>query len=306
MGNGIENVLLNCMQIVKGETVLYLYDDKHSRLIKDFEEICKNKGVNFKPIRVNDDYYEESTLISLLSPDFDIGIFHLEKSLWHTEQRRTAKPDKRFVEIIADDLHFDEAISLVKPGELKIICDTMRKKITVGETFEVTTDKGTNITGKIGVPFFEDGDYSCKGVGGDFPFGEIGFSPLANSVTGKVIYDFKMQHIGELEDSTLEIEIANDEIIGTRGKYKTEFDKLINDNKKSNCNYITEIAFGINDKAYLSRSDKFHITEEKILGTVHFGHGARKRSGKFHFDGVIKNAFLNVGGCDILVKGEMA
>ena len=300
--DGVATLLDACLEVKAGEKVLYLYDDKHSSMAPRFKEACIERHLCFEPYEIENPHETPGRVVILTEFDYNIGVFNLTKSVWHTEQRKAAKAkSKRLVEIIADDSNFDEPVCCVKPNneKVKAIINRTRPKIKEGDNFCITAPGGTRVWGVIlTTPFFEGGDY--KDEGGDFPFGEIGFSPKPGSVFGTVVFDLKIQHVGFTDKDILSVAISENRIVKAEGRLSEEYLSVIEEYEAHNSRYITEVAFGINPDAAQSVSDVNHIIEEKILGTAHFGHGARGRGGWFHFDGVIKDPTIKIGDCVIM------
>jgi leucyl aminopeptidase (aminopeptidase T) len=130
----------------------------------------------------------------------------------------------------------------------------------------------------------------------------VGFGPIEHSVHGELVYDFKIQHVGLVEDDHHRLHVEADEIQIVHGS--NEFEELVSRYPTLRC--ISEVSFGINP-VWTQVDSPHSIVEEKNLGTVHFGAGGNfsygNRKGP-HFDSVIHSPTVWLDGVPIMQDGR--
>lgn len=169
----------------------------------------------------------------------------------------------------------------------------------------VTSPGGCDFTARIGKPFHEHGEYGRAGEGGDFPSGEVGFGPVEMSVSGQIVYDVKVQHLGILE-SPLTLSVVDDRVTEVHGQYRQAFVDLVK-RRSSILNLISEVSLGLNPFVGVTAEPEF-IPEEKTYGTAHCGHGGNASYGNRvgpHIDGVIKSPTVDIDGLTLMKDGRV-
>jgi hypothetical protein len=283
-------------------------------VIAEAERVFKEKGIECVSVELGEGYdpssLPENAQGCFLDPKYQAVIIGTRENIWHTPERRIAKKDmgKRLANLIHPATQpvpsfFTEPGKYARIG--KILDEIMRK----GKQWRIKAPGGTDLNGGFPVDqkgfFFEQGDYSTGGKGGDFPSGEVGFGPQDGSVEGNIAFDIKVQHIGN-PATPIRIAVNGDRIrVLSDDEVSRRYARLIG--RDPVLSLISEISFGINPD--WSESDNaMSIIEEKNLGTAHFGHGGNwsygNRKGP-HFDAVIDQPDLIIDDELILSRGEL-
>lgn len=311
---GIEALLTKNFALSPADELVIVYDAQHKEALDAVVGVARRQGLRHRAVRTA--YAGE--------PDFDVRLqseilerdgpflFLTKHNPWHTPTRKKAKHEqrKRLAALICPLEELTQGGATVDPELLTSIIDDLEPLFLPGVRAEFSAASGTRIEAVIGTPpdaraFFESGDYSKPGTGGDYPCGEIGFGPETGSVNGVIVYDLKVQHLGYLREPLI-LEVQNDKVVSITGHRTNDFRKLMDDWDPV-LRYVSEVSLGINPKAGCS-SDPGSIIEEKQLGTVHFGHGGNASYGARtgpHFDGVVSLGSVKVGGVEVLRRGKL-
>jgi leucyl aminopeptidase (aminopeptidase T) len=246
---------------------------------------------------------DENTKSIFLDDSTKVIILALSRNIWHTKERKSAKyeREKRLINVLHPDLpceSYRADISYMRSvGRqiTKILEESNHCQI------HITTETGTDVRAMVGRVFCETGDYSSPRSGGDFPAGEVGFGPIELSVSGRIVLDYKIQHVGFVKDALHVIDVKEDEIYLVGGS--KEYDTLLNSHTV--LKYISEISIGINP-IWTEVKNPSSIVEEKNQGTVHFGCGGNLSYGNRegpHFDSVILNPTIELDSQILMSKG---
>jgi leucyl aminopeptidase (aminopeptidase T) len=290
-----------------GERVCLIRDRTYENIASQIILYCNTNKIHVDEIVLDEkDKLPTTAKKAFLSDTNQIILIASKRNFWHNRYRKDAKykKNKRLANILHPDSpcpsYMTDYHEMTSFGEkLRKLLETAREK---RESVIIRTKEGTNLVARIGKVFCETGDYSSPRTGGDYPAGEVGFGPVQGSVNGKLVYNYKIQHVGLL-NSNIEVIVERDKIRteGLSGEVK----ELISSHPAFE--YLCEISLGINH-IWSETTNKHSIIEEKNLGTVHFGHGGNspsygKRKGP-HFDAVIKNPTIIIGKREIMVDGN--
>ena len=290
--NMLHDLLKKTLNIQPTDKVCIL-SDKYGTDIADALKSILSAGVEIEMITDDLRCYSlpDKVKDKLLSKKNNVIIICIEKEqdIWHSPERKDAKYKlhKRITSLIAPYTTLTETNPIVDIQLMKELGNSIYDRLKIGSNLRILNESGTEVYAEIGKVFKEDGDYSKPGTGGDFPSGEVGFSPRESSVNGKIAYDLKVQHIGFVTKGDLFVEIKNDTISDIKGDRASQFRELLLNNDIYQ--YVSEISFGINPCLDFC-VDRDKIIEEKMAGTMHFGHGGNSAYGKRvgpHFDCVI-------------------
>lgn len=303
----------NVMGLLEDEIVGVIFDKEFKKIMMPLMIHFRKNHIKYDRIPIDSDYTYESipndARRCILSEDNHVVIFGVKNNLWHTDERKSAKYElgKRMVNFIHPSSKLTPSF-LTPPAALNENGRQLYEKIKRSRNWHVSTPTGTDINGKFAkedkTRFFENGDYSSKKSGGDFPSGEVGFGPEEGSVEGIIVFDYKVQHIGFCSEP-IKIRVEQDRInvISNNNASKT-YQKFIS--KDQILSYISEVSLGINPD-WSESPNPLSIVEEKNLGTVHFGHGGNKSYGNRigpHFDAVIRYPTLELDGKTFNIRKE--
>jgi len=304
MEDPIEYLIKQVLGYRKGEQIGLVYDNFYNTIIHKIADYCQYNSIPFREVLTDyksNDSLSEEVKHSFLDSTPQIIIIGLKDNIWHTEERKEAKYGKK--KKIANLLYSDGSCEsyFATQNKLEFLGKQLAPIISESNNVHILSEAGTNLHAKIGKTFSESNYYNTPGNGGDFPIGEIGFSPLEGTVNGRLVYDFKIQHVGFVRNSHHIIDVKNDKISSV--KTSKEFNELIHSH--SVFEYISEISIGINP-IWCEVENKSSIIEEKNLGTMHFGHGGNfsygNRKGP-HFDSVILEPTIYLDDWLLMKKG---
>jgi hypothetical protein len=282
----------------KKEKVAILYDDNYNSIINEITDNIVD--LISKKHLVTSENLDQETKDIFLSDQNSIIILASKIDLCHNDYRITSR--KKLRKKIITFLHPTcEVLPSYYTRPDEIISGELFDKISSGKHWRITTEKGMDLSGLFGKkdPFNENGIDS-----GDFPFGEVGFGPLPESVNGTMVFDIKVQHIGYL-DEPLVVSVKDDRITAVEGAQAGQYKTLLQTHDIYR--YISEIAFGTNPR--LTETSVIQsIVEEKNLGTGHIGHGGQGSYGCRrgpHFDAVYDRPTFYIDDELVIENGVM-
>lgn len=304
MEDPIEYLIKQVLGYRKGEQIGLVYDSSYNTIIHRIVDYCQCESIPFREVPTNyksEDFLPEEVKRSFLDSTSQIIIIGLKNNIWHSKERKEAKYGKK--KRIVNLLYSDEPCEsyFAEQNKLDFLGKQLAPIFAESVKMHILSETGTDLHAKIGKTFSESSYYNVPGSGGDFPIGEVGFGPLEGTVNGRLVYDFKIQHIGFVRNSHHVIDVKNDKI--SLVKTSKEFNELIHSHP--GFEYISEISLGINP-IWCEVENKSSIIEEKNLGTVHFGHGGNLSYGNRkgpHFDSVILEPTVYLDDWLIMEKG---
>jgi leucyl aminopeptidase (aminopeptidase T) len=189
----------------------------------------------------------------------------------------------------------------------------LRDKLTEGDTIEITTPEGMDLTASLGN---RDAFYSCgevrvrKGMdlyGAGWPDGEASISPIEGTANGTVVWDVSMHEIGLL-DEPIEGVFEDGYMTEIRGGSQAdELRRILEKTNDPESYNLAETAIGINPDATITgymRQDK------KAEGYLHLAVGSNDDTGgtveaPIHLDGIVGNATVKIDGEVVVKDGEI-
>ncbi len=292
---------LNCQP---DEHIGLIYDAAFSPIASSIIDYCSERDMKLDSHRFEYDGTSplpEDIRLLFLERTPEVLIVALLSNIWHTPERWSAKHElgKR----IANIIHPSEPCSsyLADISRMSRIGRPLEQLLLESTEIHITSPAGTDLTARIGKVFCETGDYRAPGSGGDFPAGEVGFGPQEGSVNGRLVYDFKVQHLGRVKDYPVVLMVKDDVVVTDFAR--RDFLPLLQ--RHDILRFVSEISIGIND-VWTEVDEDSSIVEEKNFGTVHFGHGSNLSYGTRrgpHFDAVILNPSIVVDNRCIMSDG---
>jgi len=296
------------------ERVALIRDNTYRAMISEVERTFIEKGITCKTVDLPERYdpagLPKDACECLLDPGYPVLIIGTRENIWHAPERRKAKRElkKRLANLIHPATVAVPSL-VTDPRQYAKYGKTLYDRLRKGKRWRMIAPGGTDIIGEFPEEdegfFFEEGDYSRGGTGGDFPSGEVGFGPKEGSIEGTMAFDLKIQHIGLLA-TPVKIAVDGDRIrVLSDDDASRRYGDLIA--RTPVLSLISEVSFGINPFWSIS-SDPLSIVEEKNLGTAHFGHGGNASYGHRtgpHFDAVIRDPDLIVDDALIISKGRI-
>ncbi|MEW6145281.1 MAG: aminopeptidase [Thermodesulfobacteriota bacterium] len=303
----------DCMAVKRGENVLIITDEPLRKIGYALWEAAKSLGAEaviteIIPRKSNGE--EPPGPVGEFMKLFDAVLIPTEKSLSHTESRRSAsKAGARIATLpgITEDsmvrtLNADYGLIAERSNKLADI-------ISSGSNVRITTEKGTDINlvveGREG-----HADTGLNHNPGDFsnlPAGEAYVAPLEGRSSGVVVFDGSMAGVGKLVGEVIRVKVEDGfatEITGGRGAEKllsimTPFGKPAFN--------LAELGIGTHDMALITGSV---LEDEKAIGTIHIAFGDNKSMGgtvrvASHLDGVVMKPTVAVDGELIMKEGKL-
>ncbi|MCF7799330.1 hypothetical protein K9M74_05505 [Candidatus Woesearchaeota archaeon] len=301
----IEKMIYGALGYKPPEKIALLHDNTYEPIMNLLEQNLRLAQIPCVKVNFTHSYntpLEENIRELFLNPEFNILVLGFNQNIWHTPERKSAKYDlgKRIINLIHPEgicNSFNANIT-----QLKNRGTALFSHLKEGAKVEIYTAKGTALETTIYKAFLESGDYSQPYSGGDFPSGEVGFSPVIGSTKGTLVLDYKIQHVGFVDKEPPILNIKNDEINIVKGSQ--QYKQLITSH--NSLKYICEISIGTNP-IHANEQNIHSIVEEKNLGTMHFGCGGNGSYGLRkgpHFDSVIQEPTLIVNGKLLMEKGQ--
>jgi hypothetical protein len=311
MANGLETLLISNLGLKRGESIAFIHDPEFATIVAPMRVLCEQHGIGLGVFPIEYDGIQPlpAEIKDLIQGSaWGVILFGAVHNIWHTPERKHAKYDlnKRLASIVCAPYRVATAGAPAGIPLVAAACRQFSKLFTRGAVVRITAPAGSDFTARIETPFCEHGEYDVPGSGGDFPAGEVGFGPVELSVTGRIVYDVKVQHLGVLE-SPLVLDVESDRVVEVAGAHRAAFLDLVN-RRGSMLEYISEISLGLNPLIGITPESEF-IPEEKTYGTAHCGHGGNlsygRRTGP-HIDGVIDSPHVEINGATVVENGHMA
>jgi leucyl aminopeptidase (aminopeptidase T) len=310
--------LINSILCVKeGDVCTFIYDSLFCELCSSIMRECEASSANYNDLMIEFDGVNipEEAANLLTNDSHNVFVFGLSTAgIWHSDERKQAKYKlaKRLANFVCSPNLLINEVANASPLS-KNLGETIHSLLKNGNYIRITTDLGTELEAMINrkasldpkyAPFLEAGDFCYPGSGGDYPCGEVGFGPDESSVNGKIIFDYKFQHVGFLIDP-VEVIIDRDKIISIKGDGEDTHKLSSIIESHSAFEYLCEISLGLNPFIKDDKDINF-IPEEKKLSTCHFGFGGNLSYGDRkgpHIDGVINKPTLVVDDITIIRSG---
>lgn len=266
-----------------------------------------------KPVR----FHHDSPAIGVLRALDGADLVHLvtSKAVIHSEATHALqRAGQRFLaseEITVDMLR--EGGATADYERMNRLGEKIYDIWTQGRSMHVTCAKGTDLRGDItGRPSWLTAAKVLENPGCDlfaagFPDGEVGMSPIEETIQGRVVWDTTMHHVGLLSEPIV-AEIRDGRAVDISGgasaaKLRTYLDANGDDGSWM----IGEVSVGINDKCRVTglvREDK------KIAGCLHIALGMNTDTGgkvasRTHLDGVVRYPTLVVDELVVIREGVL-
>lgn len=309
---GIDNLLDNSLSIQKTDRILVAGDHEREDLVNRILTRMEKRHTNCSSLLVDYDGKQIPDNLSkkLLDDQHNVILLLFKNSIWHQEERRIAKYDKkkRILSYSGTLDMLSEGPALADPEQLHKICEDLKPHIETGNKIVLEGPNNTYVSGSCSGIGFESGLYKNPGEGGNFPAGEIySLGLIDETVNGYVHSNIKVKHLGlSAPGNDAVFEVKNGKISPVQGQNALNFFSLIEGNPE--LFYVGELAFGICPyEKYFEYIDS--VQEEKILGTAHIGLGSNisfggTRKGK-HLDLVFGPATVTIDQKPIIIDGKI-
>lgn len=301
-------VLLRCLNVKAGETVLIVTDDGKLGIANALYEAAKGLGaeamlMTMTPREVSGQEPPETVAAAMRHAD--VVICPMTTSITHTEARiRAVKAGARVATMpgITEDMFREGAMtadySVVTEltGKLTALLSEARTARLEKDGHVLTLD----LTGRPGIP--SPGVYREPGQAGNLPSGEAYIAPLETGSNGTMKIDGSMVGVGLLR-SPLVITVKDGRLQSIEGEDADKLGILLKNEQNGT---LCELGIGTN---YAARLTGVILEDEKAYHTVHIAFGTNVGFGgtnkaECHMDGVIRDPSLYLDDKLIMKDGE--
>ncbi|KJJ85661.1 Peptidase M29, aminopeptidase II [Candidatus Omnitrophus magneticus] len=307
--NAVTAVFERSLNLKKNETCLIVTDTIKESIAKVFFEYAQLNAKSAELIVIEptkEHATEPPRNVSQKMLLYDVEILITDKSLTHTEARRSATQKGARIatmpgiteEIINRCMDIDYTALKRESNRIHAILKSAKK-------VRVTTKIGTDMTFYMGkTDFFgkDGGSFDYPGAYGNLPEGEVSFAP--ETCEGIYLVDASYPGLGIL-DSPITFKVKNGSVYEITGVNSDKVFERIN-SVGPKAFLVAELGIGLNPKAKIIGKI---LEDEKVIGTVHIATGNNLSYGgtndvPIHLDGVITTPDIYVDNNPIMKSGR--
>lgn len=307
----VEAVLVDCMGLQAGETLLVLTDPKRLKIAEALVAGARELGAETLLMEMSEretNGTEPPPAVAAAMLECDVFLAPTTKSISHTAARKEANARgvraATMPQITEDMLHRTMAADY---SEVRRRSRVLAEALTAGREVHVTSPRGTEVTlgieGREGIS--DDGDLRAPGSFGNLPAGEGFIAPVEGTTQGKIAFDGSVWPVGLLDQPIL-VGITDGvatEFSGPRADEWLETMEPYGDVALA----VAELGIGTNEAAILTGNV---LEDEKILGTIHVAFGDNHTFGgtnrvSSHQDGIVKQPTLTIDGKVYVESGNL-
>ncbi|MFQ6617522.1 MAG: aminopeptidase [Fidelibacterota bacterium] len=308
----IEIILVECINLKKGEVVLIITDEFKRNIGFLFSEKAREFGsesilIEIPPLRINGE--EPPDAVAAIMKEVDVIIAPTEKSITHTDARRDASSrGARTITLPGITRNILERCVDVDYSEMKEITKKLADLLTIGKEVRIETDLNTdlfmNIKGQKGIP--DTGLVHRKGDISNLPAGEAFLSPVEGSTRGRLVIDGSMGNTGLIR-KPIRMIVKNGFAIRIFGEREARIIRRQIRGFGKMARNIAELGIGTNYRAKISGNV---LEDEKVMGTIHVAIGNNVSMGgtvnvNCHLDGIVRDPTLYIDDKLILKNGKL-
>ncbi|MEW5920033.1 MAG: aminopeptidase [Bacillota bacterium] len=308
---GIKAMLLECMGLKPGETVLIIVDPSSLEIGMAMWEMADNhqgEAILIKMTERQDHAGEPPAAVAAAMRAADIILAPTTKSLSHTRARREAcAAGARMASMPGITPGIITRSMAVDYSFMRSLSNELARRLSQAKKARLTSPLGTelemSLEGRQGVA--DTGDLSRPGAFGNLPAGEAFIAPLEGSCRGVFYCDVSVGGFGRV-DKALRCVVKDGFLTSLEGdKVASQLRDKLHEIGPLAGN-IAELGMGTNPHTPLSGNP---LEDEKVFGTVHIGIGNNKIIGgevevPFHVDLVIKKPTLYLDDLPVLREGK--
>jgi leucyl aminopeptidase (aminopeptidase T) len=311
LDRAIRTVLVDCLGVTSGESVLVLTDPAKRPIAEALVAQARSMGAETVLTEMSEREThgsEPPSAVAAAMLDVDVFIAPTSKSVSHTEARRAAS--ERGVraatmpsiteDMLVRTMSADYATIRALSGQLADI-------LTRAESVHITSEQGTDvtfdITGRSGLA--DSGDLRARGAFGNLPAGEGFVAPVEGKTSGTIVFDGSIWPIGILSDP-LVVRIEAGYAVEMAGTSAEAFKGAVSPYGREAL-AVAELGIGTNESAKLTGEV---LEDEKILGTIHVAFGDNHSFGgtirvSSHQDGIVLHPRVEIDGKLVLEEGKL-
>ncbi|HQU72716.1 MAG: aminopeptidase [Calditrichaeota bacterium] len=311
--NAARTVLMDCMALKNGESVLVVTDPLRRGIGEALREVAAAVAgeVMYMEMNARDvNGAEPPAAVATAMCQVDVVICPTTTSLTHTKARRDACAAGARVGTMPGIT--EEIMIRTMQADYHAIAERTHRIAAIlgkGREAHVTTPAGTDIRLPIGdihaIP--STGMVTEAGKYGNLPSGEAYLMPREGESEGVIVVDGSLAGIGIITGEPVRIVIKKGMAVAIEGgEQAKKFEQIVNGVGQKARN-LAELGVGTNDRAEINGTI---LEDEKVMGTVHLALGNNMSMGGtcdvgFHVDGVLRHPTLTVDGEIILKDGKM-
>jgi leucyl aminopeptidase (aminopeptidase T) len=307
----VETVLVHCLGVTAGETVLVVTDPRKRAIAEALVEKARSLDAEVVHAEMSERQThgtEPPPPVASALLECDVYIAPTSKSISHTEARKQAT-DKGIRGATMPDITEDMLVRTMNADYegIRRRSRALAELLTNGKVVRITSPEGTDVTipieGRTGLA--DDGDLRAPGSFGNLPAGEGFIAPVENGTNGRIVFDGSIWPIGILEDP-LTVDIEDGYATELSGASAAEFRSWIEPHGRE-AFAVAELGIGTNDSARLTGNV---LEDEKILGTIHVAFGDNHSFGgkvrvSSHQDGIVTSPTVTIDDSVVLEAGRL-
>ncbi|CAJ1317673.1 hypothetical protein PTI45_02258 [Paenibacillus nuruki] len=304
-----KNVLIDCLGLQAGESLVVVADDSRQHLAESLYEAGKRLGAESMLMVMQErskSGEEPPASIATAMMNASVAICVTRYSLTHTAARKQAAAAGTRVATmpgITEDMFTHGAIT-AEYAKVKELTEHVTSLLTKASTVRIEKEGYSlsfSIEEREGVP--STGLYLNPGESGNLPSGEAYIAPMEGTAQGQIVIDGSIAGIGAL-DSPLLLNISEGRLVAAEGDTGAELLLMLGD---GDGRMLGEFGIGTNDKA---RITGIVLEDEKVYGTIHVAFGSNNTFGGtvaagVHIDAVVQKPDVYLDDVLIMRAGEL-
>lgn len=304
-----KNVLIDCLGLKAGESLVVVADDSRKYLAESLYEAGKRLGAESMLMVMQErskSGEEPPASIATAMMNASVAICVTRYSLTHTAARKQAAAAGTRVATmpgITEDMFTHGAIT-AEYSKVKELTEHVTALLTKASTVRIEKEGYSlsfSIEEREGVP--STGLYLNPGESGNLPSGEAYIAPMEGTAQGQIVIDGSIAGIGAL-DSPLLLNISEGRLVAAEGDTGPELLLMLGD---GDGRLLGEFGIGTNDKA---RITGIVLEDEKVYGTIHVAFGSNNTFGGtvaagVHIDAVVQKPDVYLDDVLIMRAGEL-
>lgn len=304
-----KNVLIDCLGLQAGESLVVVADDSRKHLAESLYEAGKRLGAESMLMVMQErskSGEEPPASVATAMMNASVAICVTRYSLTHTAARKQAAAAGTRVATmpgITEDMFTHGAIT-AEYSKVKELTEHVTSLLTKASTVRIEKEDYSlsfSIEEREGVP--STGLYLNPGESGNLPSGEAYIAPMEGTAQGQIVIDGSIAGIGAL-DSPLLLNISEGRLVAAEGDTAPELLLMLGD---GDGRMLGEFGIGTNDKA---RITGIVLEDEKVYGTIHVAFGSNNTFGGtvaagVHIDAVVQKPDVYLDDVLIMRAGEL-
>ena len=315
MNRGAMKAMTQCAGVKEGENVVIACDTNKMRLAEALAAAAYAAGgmptiVAFPPTGAHGRQVPKAVVGACAQSD--VFFFPTTWSMTHTDARieaiKNGSRGSTMCEVTEDCLCTGGILADYEAADR--LGRKLGAAIADGDTIRMTSQLGTDLTGKITwrPVQYETGLFREPGQFGSLPNSELNIAPIEGTTEGVIVADIRVMGYGVLREDPITITVKDGQVDEVTGGRAAEYLKMTLESFGDRTAYnLAEFGFGLNPMCRIG------ATNQEDLGRLGFGHhgiGSNYAIGgevaaPCHIDVVYSKATLEIDGKPILADGKL-